>query len=68
MTRSEATEHTQRTYVVRELFPRMDQFDLINLDAFFFLQSLLDSKDLVIRLKIKRLLASRQGLNENLIT
>ena len=52
--------------VVRELLARVDQADLVDLDAFLFLELPLDLQDLVGGLEGHGLLAARQRLDEDL--
>ena len=52
--------------VVRELLARVDQADLVHLDALFFLELALDLQDLVGGLEGHGLLAARQRLDEDL--
>jgi hypothetical protein len=54
--------------VVGELLARMNELDLIDLDALLFLQRLFDRQYLILGFKIERLLASRKSLDENLST
>jgi hypothetical protein len=44
----------------------MDEFDLIDLDTFFFLQGLFDGQYLIIRLKIQSLFTSSQCFDKDL--
>jgi hypothetical protein len=44
----------------------MNESNLIDLNALFFLQRLLDSQYLVLGLKVKSLLASSEGLDKDL--
>jgi hypothetical protein len=44
--------------VVRQLLSRINQFDLVHLNAFFFLQGLLDRQYLVFRFEIESLLTA----------
>ena len=48
------------------MFATENQFDLVHLNALLFLQGLLDGQDLVFRLKVKGLLAARQGFDKDL--
>lgn len=52
--------------VVGKLLPRVDETDLVHLDALLFLQSLFDGQDLVFRLKIEGLFAASQSFDKNL--
>lgn len=52
--------------VVCQLLAGMNELDLIHLNAFLFLQGLLDCKDLVFRFKVESLLAASQGLDKDL--
>ena len=52
--------------VIGQLFATKNQFDLIHLNALFFLQSLFDRQDLIFRFKIKGLFTTRQCFNKNL--
>jgi hypothetical protein len=52
--------------VVGELLARMNELDLIDLNALLFLQRLFDRQYLILGFKIERLLASRKSLDENL--
>ena len=52
--------------VVRELLARVDQADLVDLDALLLLQLALDLQDLVGGLEGHGLLAARQRLDEDL--
>ena len=52
--------------VVRELLARVDQADLVDLDALLFLELALDLQDLVRGLEGHGLLAARQRLDEDL--
>ena len=44
----------------------MNQLDLVDLNALLFLQGLFDGEHLVLRFKVERLFAARQGFNEDL--
>eukprot|EP00630_Chrysocystis_fragilis_P000441 CAMPEP_0197387248 /NCGR_PEP_ID=MMETSP1165-20131217/414_1 /TAXON_ID=284809 /ORGANISM="Chrysocystis fragilis, Strain CCMP3189" /LENGTH=84 /DNA_ID=CAMNT_0042912561 /DNA_START=180 /DNA_END=431 /DNA_ORIENTATION=- len=52
--------------VVGELFPRVDQPNLVDLDPLLLLQRLLDRSNLVGRLEGHRLLPAGQGLDKDL--
>ncbi len=52
--------------IVRELLPREDETDLIHLDALLLLQCLLHRQHLIFRLKVERLLAPGERLDEDL--
>jgi len=52
--------------VIGQLLSAVNQFDLVYLNALLFLQGLFDRQDLIFRFKIERLLAPRQGFNEDL--
>jgi hypothetical protein len=52
--------------VLGEVFARINELDLINLNALLFLQLLFDCQYLMLGFKIERMLASRQSLDENL--
>jgi hypothetical protein len=55
------------TYAVYlQLLSRVNETNLIYLNTFLLLQSLLDSQYFVFWFKIETLLSSRQGLDENL--
>lgn len=52
--------------VIGELFSRVNEFDLVNLDSFLFLQRLFHSQYLVLGLKVQGLLAACQSLDKDL--
>lgn len=52
--------------VIGQLFSRMDQPNLIDLDALLFLKCLFDGQYLILWLKIEGLFAPCQGLDKNL--
>jgi hypothetical protein len=52
--------------VVRKLFARVNESNLIDLNALFLLQRLLDCQYLVLGFKAKSLLASSEGLDKDL--
>ena len=52
--------------VIGQLFATKNQFDLIDLNPFLFLQGLFDRQNLIFRFKIKGLFTTRQCFNKNL--
>lgn len=54
--------------VVRELLSREDELDLVDLDAFLFLERLLDGEDLILGLEVEGLFAAGQCFDKDLET
>ena len=48
--------------LIGQLLAAEDESDLLDVDAFFFLQCLLDLQNGILRIKIELLLSTRQGL------
>jgi hypothetical protein len=53
--------------IICQLFPRMNQSNLIHLDPFFFLQGLFHRKNLILWLEVHGLLAPGQCFDKNLL-
>ncbi len=57
---------TFQSLVIAQLFPAMNQSNLIHLNSLLFLQGLFDGQDLILRFKVIRLFPSSQSFDENL--